>query len=134
MHISDFWELVMKLEESFPSQPLSDDKIGLNSLLRTILHSRNSRSSFQFQPQRFGRDEHSSMPGDSRIHSRGWDSAPQFWSMAVPQRFGRRNNLCINQHCPSSDPAPVALHFHIVKESAQRHVHQYRTQLSSSLL
>ncbi|XP_077155908.1 pro-FMRFamide-related neuropeptide FF [Ranitomeya variabilis] len=79
-----------QLEESFPSQPLSDDKIGLNSLLRTILHSRNSRSSFQFQPQRFGRDEHSSMPGDSRIHSRGWDSAPQFWSMAVPQRFGRK--------------------------------------------
>ncbi|KAM4048253.1 pro-FMRFamide-related neuropeptide FF [Anomaloglossus baeobatrachus] len=79
-----------QLEESFSSQPLSDDKIGLSSLLRTILHSRNSRSSFQFQPQRFGRDERSSMPGDNRIHSRGWDSAPQFWSMAVPQRFGRK--------------------------------------------
>uniref|UniRef100_A0A6I8R7H7 Uncharacterized protein n=1 Tax=Xenopus tropicalis TaxID=8364 RepID=A0A6I8R7H7_XENTR len=39
----------------------------------------------------FGRDERSSMLGDSRIHSRGWDSmAPQFWSMAVPQRFGRK--------------------------------------------
>ncbi|XP_040281751.1 pro-FMRFamide-related neuropeptide FF [Bufo bufo] len=79
-----------QLDESFSSQPLSEDKIGLNSLLRTILHSRNARSSFQFQPQRFGRDEHSPMQGDSRIHSRGWDSAPQFWSLAVPQRFGRK--------------------------------------------
>ncbi|XP_075707983.1 pro-FMRFamide-related neuropeptide FF [Rhinoderma darwinii] len=79
-----------QLDESFSSQPLSDDKNGLNFLLRTILHNRNIRSSFQFQPQRFGRDERSSVPGDSRIHSRGWDSAPQFWSMAVPQRFGRK--------------------------------------------
>uniref|UniRef100_A0A8C5PAA0 Uncharacterized protein n=1 Tax=Leptobrachium leishanense TaxID=445787 RepID=A0A8C5PAA0_9ANUR len=40
---------------------------------------------------RFGRDERSSMMGDGRIHSRGWDSmAPPFWSMAVPQRFGRK--------------------------------------------
>ncbi|KAM3935139.1 pro-FMRFamide-related neuropeptide FF [Leptodactylus fuscus] len=79
-----------QLDESFSSQPLSDDKIGLNSLLRTIMHSRNTRSSFHFQPQRFGRDERSSLLGDGRIHSRGWDSAPQFWSMAVPQRFGRK--------------------------------------------
>ncbi|KAG9491736.1 hypothetical protein GDO78_000314 [Eleutherodactylus coqui] len=79
-----------ELDESFSSQPSSDDKAGLNSLLRSILHSRNVRSSIHFQPQRFGRDERGSMAGDSRIHSRGWDSAPQFWSMAVPQRFGRK--------------------------------------------
>ncbi|XP_056416394.1 pro-FMRFamide-related neuropeptide FF [Hyla sarda] len=79
-----------QLDENFSSQPLTDDKSGLNSLFRSILHSRNARSSFPFQPQRFGRDERSSMTGDSRIHSRGWDSPPQFWSMAVPQRFGRK--------------------------------------------
>ncbi|OCT92979.1 pro-FMRFamide-related neuropeptide FF [Xenopus laevis] len=78
-------------ETSFMSQPTTDEKTVLNTLLRTILHNRPARSSFLFQPQRFGRDERSSMLGESRIHSRGWDSmAPQFWSMAVPQRFGRK--------------------------------------------
>ncbi|KAM4794851.1 pro-FMRFamide-related neuropeptide FF [Rhinophrynus dorsalis] len=78
-------------ESSLLSQPISDEKTALNVLLRTILHNRPARSSFHFQPQRFGRDERSSMLGDSRIHLRGWDSmAPQFWSMAVPQRFGRK--------------------------------------------
>ncbi|OCT95889.1 hypothetical protein XELAEV_18013579mg [Xenopus laevis] len=78
-------------ESSFMSQPTTDEKMALNALLRTILHNRPARSSFLFQPQRFGRDERSSMLGDSRIQSRGWDSiAPQFWSMAVPQRFGKK--------------------------------------------
>ncbi|CAH2224722.1 pro-FMRFamide-related neuropeptide FF [Pelobates cultripes] len=77
-------------ESLFPHQTL-DERTALNILLRTILHNRPARSSFQFQPQRFGRDERSAVVGDSRIHSRGWDSmAPQFWSMAVPQRFGRK--------------------------------------------
>ncbi|XP_063813129.1 pro-FMRFamide-related neuropeptide FF [Pseudophryne corroboree] len=83
--------LESQMDESVSSQPLSDEKAAVNSLLKSILHSRNVRSSFHnFQPQRFGRDERSSMLGDSRIHSRGWDSVPQFWSMAVPQRFGRK--------------------------------------------
>ncbi|KAG8585320.1 hypothetical protein GDO81_004970 [Engystomops pustulosus] len=82
--------LESQMDENLSTQPLADDKSGLNTLLRAIMHSRNARSSFNFQPQRFGRDERSSLPGDGRIHSRGWDSAPQFWSMAVPQRFGRK--------------------------------------------
>ncbi|XP_068121194.1 pro-FMRFamide-related neuropeptide FF [Hyperolius riggenbachi] len=82
--------LESQMDESLSSQPLLEDKAALNSLLRTLLHGRTARSSFQFQPQRFGRDERGSMLGDGRIHSRGWDSAPQFWSMAVPQRFGRK--------------------------------------------
>ncbi|XP_018411721.1 PREDICTED: pro-FMRFamide-related neuropeptide FF [Nanorana parkeri] len=82
--------LESQLDESISSQPLSQEKSVLNSFLRTLLHGRTSRSSFHFQPQRFGRDERSSILGDSRIHSRGWDSAPPFWSMAVPQRFGRK--------------------------------------------
>ncbi|KAG8452661.1 hypothetical protein GDO86_004450 [Hymenochirus boettgeri] len=78
-------------EISLMSQSPNEERTALNILLRTILHSRPARSSFQFQPQRFGREERSSILGDSRIHSRGWDSmAPQFWSMAVPQRFGRK--------------------------------------------
>ncbi|PIO27369.1 hypothetical protein AB205_0042100 [Aquarana catesbeiana] len=79
-----------QLDESISSQPLSQEKGALSSFLKTLLHWRTSRSSFHFQPQRFGRDEHSSILGDGRLHSRGWDSAPQFWSMAVPQRFGRK--------------------------------------------
>ncbi|XP_072254047.1 pro-FMRFamide-related neuropeptide FF [Pyxicephalus adspersus] len=79
-----------QMDESISSQPLSQEKAALNSFLKTLLHGRTSRSSFHFQPQRFGRDERSSILGDSRIHSRGWDSAPQFWSMAVPQRFGKK--------------------------------------------
>ncbi|MEE6472082.1 hypothetical protein FKM82_009468 [Ascaphus truei] len=66
------------------SHPVPDEKAALNALLRTILHNRPARSAFQFQPQRFGRD-------DGRINSRDWDSmTPQFWSKAVPQRFGRK--------------------------------------------
>ncbi|KAM5181669.1 pro-FMRFamide-related neuropeptide FF [Mantella aurantiaca] len=82
--------LESQLDESLSSQPLSQEKVALNSFLKTLLHLRTSRSNFHFQPQRFGRDERSSILGDGRIHSRGWDSAPQFWSMAVPQRFGRK--------------------------------------------
>ncbi|KAM9319896.1 pro-FMRFamide-related neuropeptide FF [Gastrophryne carolinensis] len=82
--------LESQMDEGLSTQPLSEEKAALNSFLRTLLHGRTARSSFHFQPQRFGRDERSSMVGDGRIHSRGWDSAPQFWSLAVPQRFGKK--------------------------------------------
>lgn len=43
--------------------------------------------------RRFGRETRGSAgPGaEARLSARGWDlPAPQFWSMAAPQRFGRR--------------------------------------------
>ncbi|XP_077180488.1 pro-FMRFamide-related neuropeptide FF isoform X2 [Paroedura picta] len=66
----------------------------LGSLLRSLLHAvqRPGRSpSFLFQPQRFGRDARSSPSNGGRINLRAWDSmAPQFLSMATPQRFGKK--------------------------------------------
>ncbi|KAL8163962.1 UNVERIFIED_CONTAM: hypothetical protein K2H54_042040 [Gekko kuhli] len=80
----------------------------LGSLLRSLLHAvqRPGRSpSFLFQPQRdlmvngalgffrnrFGRDARSSLSNGGRINLRAWDSmAPQFLSMATPQRFGKK--------------------------------------------
>uniref|UniRef100_UPI00398EF4AC pro-FMRFamide-related neuropeptide FF like n=1 Tax=Pristiophorus japonicus TaxID=55135 RepID=UPI00398EF4AC len=75
---------------------LSNDRT-LSSLMNSILHvpekfGRNP--SFLFQPQRrFGREARASSDygTEGRIHSRGWEIIPpQFWSMAVPQRFGKK--------------------------------------------
>ncbi|KAJ7317729.1 hypothetical protein JRQ81_003891 [Phrynocephalus forsythii] len=66
----------------------------LGILLRSFLHAvqRPGRSpSFLFQPQRFGRDARAGSIGVGRIRARAWDSmAPQFLSMAAPQRFGKK--------------------------------------------
>ncbi|XP_074836341.1 pro-FMRFamide-related neuropeptide FF isoform X2 [Carettochelys insculpta] len=66
--------------------PFSEEHL-LRSLFQAL--QRPSRSpSFLFQPQRFGRATRGS---EGRLSQRGWDSmAPQFWSMAVPQRFGKK--------------------------------------------
>lgn len=78
-------------EHSFRSQ--SEERL-LNSLMRSLLHSsqRQARNpSFLFQPQRFGRETRGSSTDDMRIQLRGGDSkVPQFWSIAVPQRFGKK--------------------------------------------
>ncbi|XP_039370677.1 pro-FMRFamide-related neuropeptide FF [Mauremys reevesii] len=73
--------------------PLSDERPP-GTLLRSLLDAlqRPGRSpSFLFQPQRFGRETRGSWGGEGRLSQRGWDSmASQFWSMAVPQRFGKK--------------------------------------------
>ncbi|XP_060108940.1 pro-FMRFamide-related neuropeptide FF [Heteronotia binoei] len=79
-------------EEHVVQSPPEEHPLG--SLLRSLLHAvqRPGRSpSFLFQPQRFGRDARSSPSNSGRINLRAWDSmAPQFLSMATPQRFGKK--------------------------------------------
>uniref|UniRef100_A0A452IN24 Uncharacterized protein n=1 Tax=Gopherus agassizii TaxID=38772 RepID=A0A452IN24_9SAUR len=73
--------------------PLSDERPP-GTLLHSLLYAlqRPGRSpSFLFQPQRFARETRGSWGGEGRLSQRGWDSmASQFWSMAVPQRFGKK--------------------------------------------
>ncbi|XP_054859755.1 LOW QUALITY PROTEIN: pro-FMRFamide-related neuropeptide FF [Eublepharis macularius] len=72
----------------------SPEEHPMGGLLRSLLHAvqRPGRSpSFLFQPQRFGRDARSSPSDGGRINLRARDSmAPQFLSMATPQRFGKK--------------------------------------------
>ncbi|XP_048347457.1 pro-FMRFamide-related neuropeptide FF isoform X2 [Sphaerodactylus townsendi] len=79
-------------EEHVLQSPPEEHPLG--SLLRSLLHAvhRPGRSpSFLFQPQRFGREARSSPSNSGRINLRAWDSvAPQFLSMATPQRFGKK--------------------------------------------
>ncbi|KAL7989829.1 hypothetical protein Chor_012495 [Crotalus horridus] len=80
--------------EEHTGQTLPDDDL-LGVLLRTLFHAaqRPGRSpSFLFQPQRFGREARtSSLRSAGRIKPRAWDSlAPQFLSLATPQRFGKK--------------------------------------------
>nr|XP_060616854.1 pro-FMRFamide-related neuropeptide FF isoform X2 [Anolis sagrei ordinatus] len=86
-----FLEWVQENEDHAVQSPLEEHS--LSNLLRSFLHAmqRPGRSpSFLFQPQRFGRDARSG-PSSVRMNPRAWDSnAPQFLSMAVPQRFGKK--------------------------------------------
>uniref|UniRef100_A0A8C3T990 Neuropeptide FF-amide peptide precursor n=1 Tax=Chelydra serpentina TaxID=8475 RepID=A0A8C3T990_CHESE len=83
---------LIPLEDRAP-RPLSNERLP-GTLLRSLLYAlqRPGRSpSFLFQPQRFGRETRGSWGSEGRLSQRGWDSmASQFWSMAVPQRFGKK--------------------------------------------
>nr|XP_020640195.1 pro-FMRFamide-related neuropeptide FF [Pogona vitticeps] len=83
----------MQENEDHAAQSLPEEH-SLGVLLRSFLHAvqRPGRSpSFLFQPQRFGRDARAGSLSVGRIKARAWDSmAPQFLSMATPQRFGKK--------------------------------------------
>ncbi|XP_072510976.1 pro-FMRFamide-related neuropeptide FF [Notamacropus eugenii] len=82
--------LLMEEENMPPPKP---DAQTPEVLLRSLLQSmqRPDRSpAFLFQPQRFGRDARRS-PGRQWLSPlAGEDPNPLFWSLAAPQRFGKK--------------------------------------------
>ncbi|CAG07075.1 unnamed protein product [Tetraodon nigroviridis] len=72
--------------------PNKDDLPGSEEQMAdSLMEMRETRNSVLHQPQRFGRNSNGPTLLDNEMHPHDWEGAPgQIWSMAVPQRFGRK--------------------------------------------
>ncbi|XP_054641072.1 pro-FMRFamide-related neuropeptide FF like [Dunckerocampus dactyliophorus] len=65
----------------------------LTALLKALLRGseRQARNSVLHQPHRFGLSSRGPRFLEDQMNSPDWEAAPsQIWSMAVPQRFGKK--------------------------------------------
>ncbi|XP_035112528.2 pro-FMRFamide-related neuropeptide FF isoform X1 [Callithrix jacchus] len=81
------------VQEKDSGPRLPQDAQSPGSLLRSLLQAmeRPGRSqAFLFQPQRFGRNTQGSWSNERLSPRAGEGLHSQFWSLAVPQRFGKK--------------------------------------------
>nr|BAJ33488.1 neuropeptide FF amide precursor [Trichogaster lalius] len=84
-------ERLLELESENTENSIDDHL--LTSVLRALLlgSQRETRTSVLHQPQRFGRGSRGQAVPEDQLQTREWEAAPgQIWSMAVPQRFGKK--------------------------------------------
>ncbi|RXM93036.1 Pro-FMRFamide-related neuropeptide FF [Acipenser ruthenus] len=89
----NFAQRLLEALESEGRSSRGDERV-MTAVLRSLIHGpqRSGRSpSVLYQPQRFGRDARGAVGSEERVESLGREAMPaQFWSMAVPQRFGKK--------------------------------------------